>query len=197
MIIAEMDEREFDALGEIVNSVKSDYILVADVGTYVGGSSQAMARALVDAGKAFLIVAVDPLPDTKTRNKYFRNMKHLIAGGVLCPMITTSEIASYVMQAQMFDIVYIDADHSYTSVMQDIGYWSPKVKNGGYLCGHDCDGYYSKYTPEQKADIDNHLEDEGTSFECHPGVVKALWDCFKDRYTILDGTRIWMVGIKQ
>ena len=36
-----------------------------------------------------------------------------------------------------FDLVYIDANHSYKSVKQDIIAWMPKVKEGGILAGHD------------------------------------------------------------
>jgi hypothetical protein len=35
------------------------------------------------------------------------------------------------------DFVYIDANHAYDFVVEDIELWYPKVKNGGYLCGHD------------------------------------------------------------
>lgn len=36
-----------------------------------------------------------------------------------------------------FDMVYIDANHSYPAVTQDIKSWLPKVKIGGILGGHD------------------------------------------------------------
>lgn len=35
------------------------------------------------------------------------------------------------------DLVYIDADHSYNGVMNDLLLSYQKVKNGGYICGHD------------------------------------------------------------
>ena len=35
------------------------------------------------------------------------------------------------------DFVYLDADHSYQAVMNDIQVWWPKVKAGGILCGDD------------------------------------------------------------
>lgn len=35
------------------------------------------------------------------------------------------------------DFVFLDADHSYHAVKTDIAAWWPKVKMGGWLCGHD------------------------------------------------------------
>lgn len=35
------------------------------------------------------------------------------------------------------DFIFIDADHSYKSVVRDIQDWKPKVKKGGYITGHD------------------------------------------------------------
>lgn len=37
------------------------------------------------------------------------------------------------------DFVFIDADHSYRSVLADIKAWMPKVRNSGYITGHDCE----------------------------------------------------------
>ena len=36
-----------------------------------------------------------------------------------------------------FDFVFIDGDHSYEGVRDDIERWLAKVKPGGWLCGHD------------------------------------------------------------
>lgn len=35
------------------------------------------------------------------------------------------------------DFAYIDADHSFATVAQDLAAWSPKVKIGGIIAGHD------------------------------------------------------------
>lgn len=38
---------------------------------------------------------------------------------------------------EFFDWIYIDAGHSYDSCYTDLVAWYPKIKSGGYLCGHD------------------------------------------------------------
>lgn len=35
------------------------------------------------------------------------------------------------------NFVFLDADHSEAGLMADISAWFPKVKSGGYICGHD------------------------------------------------------------
>lgn len=35
------------------------------------------------------------------------------------------------------DFVYLDANHSYEAVTEDLAAWLPKLKPGGLMCGHD------------------------------------------------------------
>ena len=51
-----------------------------------------------------------------------------------------------------FDLVFVDADHSYEGSKKDINMWYNKVRSGGILCGHDyedfgvnIDGKYYKF----------------------------------------------------
>lgn len=48
-----------------------------------------------------------------------------------------SEKASEIFEDESLDFVYIDANHAYDYVVQDIQLWYTKVKPGGFLCGHD------------------------------------------------------------
>jgi len=48
-----------------------------------------------------------------------------------------SVVAAKLFPNGYFNMVYIDADHSYSAVAQDIEAWLPKVKIGGLLGGHD------------------------------------------------------------
>lgn len=38
-----------------------------------------------------------------------------------------------------FDFIFIDAAHDYNSVAEDIRIWEPKVREGGFVAGHDYD----------------------------------------------------------
>lgn len=40
-------------------------------------------------------------------------------------------------EKNFFDVVYIDADHTFEAVLRDLKDWWPLVKPGGFLAGHD------------------------------------------------------------
>ena len=47
--------------------------------------------------------------------------------------------AAALFEDESIDLVFIDADHSESGVSKDIDTWSPKVKKGGFITGHDID----------------------------------------------------------
>jgi predicted O-methyltransferase YrrM len=50
---------------------------------------------------------------------------------------STSKAASKKFADESLDVVFIDLDHSYEAVKEDIRLWLPKVKKGGYIAGDD------------------------------------------------------------
>jgi hypothetical protein len=58
---------------------------------------------------------------------------------------------------ESLDFVYIDGNHDYKYVLQDLTIWYPKIKPGGYLCGDDV---YSRNLNEHD----------------HNGNVKRVWN---------------------
>ena len=54
--------------------------------------------------------------------------------------VQTSEEAAPLFENKSLDFVFIDAEHTYECVKQDINLWYPKVKLGGILSGHDYNG---------------------------------------------------------
>jgi len=45
--------------------------------------------------------------------------------------------ASKDFEDNSLDFVFLDADHTYEGIKADIMAWLPKVKDGGWICGHD------------------------------------------------------------
>jgi hypothetical protein len=51
----------------------------------------------------------------------------------------TSKEASKLFENESLDFVYIDGNHIYESVKEDIEIWFPKIKTGSYIGGDDFD----------------------------------------------------------
>jgi hypothetical protein len=69
----------------------------------------------------------------------------------------SSEIGSQLFQDESLDFVYIDANHAYDWVVQDIELWYPKVKKGGILWGHDYLGMDWTNPPTMENGKDKHI----------------------------------------
>lgn len=78
-------------------------------------------------------------PDRRAKCEYIAQKHH---GRAQFLVASTHDAASMVPDGS-FDFVFIDADHSAEAVTEDILDWQPKVKNGGWLGGHD----YNKKFP--------------------------------------------------
>lgn len=76
--------------------------------------------------------------------------------------------ASLLYEDEYFDWIYIDADHSYEGVKQDIISWWPKLKKGGLFSGHD---------------FDPSITD--VNFKMY-GVKKAVEEIFDDSFSLTD-----------
>lgn len=84
---------------------------------------------------------------------------------------------------ESLDFVYIDANHAYDFVKEDLEIWWPKVKKGGYICGHDyldIDWYKDPNFAENKKDKLIWLQ---STFLGHFGVNPAV-DEFCEKYNL-------------
>jgi len=52
-------------------------------------------------------------------------------------IIKDSISASLDFDNEYFDFIYIDANHLYRYVLEDLMFWYPKLKKGGIICGDD------------------------------------------------------------
>ena len=121
---------------------------MAEVGTWKGKSLCSVADIIIK--KNLSVVAVDTFEGTVSegnqacgepavliQNIFEHNLKKFkIADRTQVIKGDSAESAS-LFPDNHFNMVFIDADHSYESVQKDIEAWWPKVKPGGILCGHD------------------------------------------------------------
>jgi predicted O-methyltransferase YrrM len=70
-------------------------------------------------------------------NRFLHNMKEAEVIDYVTPLMTTSEEASKLFDDKSFDFIFIDAEHLYEFVKQDLNNWYPKLKDGGIFAGHD------------------------------------------------------------
>lgn len=68
--------------------------------------------------------------------------------------LSSAEAEKIFNEDDKFDFIFIDGDHSYESVLQDIEMWFPHTKEGGIICGHD---YETKFAGVKKA-VDKHFK---------------------------------------
>ncbi len=129
-----------------------------------------------------------------------KNMAWLGLKDTVFPLVMSSAIAGKIVKDNTADFIFIDADHRYESIKEDLDIWWPKLKVGGIICGHDCEWKYDKSSQSNKDSIEKNLSVDFTyetlPYPCHPGVVKAVYEKFGDKYTVIDDTTLWFV-VKQ
>jgi len=74
----------------------------------------------------------------------------------------TSNQALEHFQDGQLDFVYIDAQHHYEAVKEDVRSWYPKVRKGGILAGHDyLDGHIEQGVFGVKSAVDEFARENG------------------------------------
>ncbi len=88
--------------------------------------------------------------DQKMMDEYYEEAKQRLAKFNVEFVRKPSMEAVLDFDDNSLDFVYIDANHSFPYVMNDIVEWSKKVRPGGIVSGHD----YSEYMFEVKQAVD-------------------------------------------
>lgn len=110
------------------------FTLGAEVGVYMGYYS----RVLLDNIPGLKLYCIDSWDRNETRVRAYDLAKETLSKYPGTSLIkNTSVEASKEFEENTFDFVFIDADHSYEAVKQDLYAWFPKVRSGGIIAGHD------------------------------------------------------------
>lgn len=185
------------ALRELVSRLDSGF-KVLEIGSWLG---QGSTRVLIEQarkkggevycvdtwkGNANVQQHQDIVRDYDVLGTFLQNVVHCGGQDIVKTLVMSSNDAAQFMRDATFDLIFIDADHSYHAVLQDVRAWLPKVKPGGILCGHDCEGRVSEFGKERLASGLNKDTIPGNERfrEIHAGVVMACYKVFGDRHEL-------------
>lgn len=139
---------------EAAVSAAADGAHFVEVGCWKGASTIMLAKMIRASGKRIQITAVDTFTGSPDEDYHRREVercggslraafdanlrKHGVEGLVEVKQMD-SVCAARAFAAESLDFVFIDAQHGYDAVHQDIRAWLPLVKPGATLAGHDVD----------------------------------------------------------
>ncbi len=128
---------------------------VVEIGSYCGRSSRAIGDHLPPDGSLYCIDSFKPfhcIPPVISSSEegeeickqFITNMDDLISSGKVSLLRVSSLQAAMTINKRMtgwVDFLFIDGDHSYQAVMNDITIWLPLMAKSGIISGHDYDIY--------------------------------------------------------
>jgi len=206
-IIESLYDSEGDDIQSLAKRVARPGMMVCEVGSWKGHSTAFLAQVVQEY--TGLIYAVDTwegsigFTDTihidvnsKDILRLFQSNMQALGFSCVRPLVMKSLDAAAIVKNELFDMIFLDADHSYEQIKLDVRAWLPAVKYGGIISGHDCEYKYSEQTDDVRKVIDIEAAIVGKQFTkgigIHCGVIKALYEIFNDKHTIFpNGSRIW------
>jgi predicted O-methyltransferase YrrM len=111
---------------------KLNFNIGAEIGVFEGVYSEILCKA----NPRLKLYGIDSWTVRRYRQGYKKTLKRLKKYNVeLIKKASLDAVKDF--PNMFFDFVYIDASHKFDDVMRDIIEWSPKVKKGGIVAGHD------------------------------------------------------------
>lgn len=94
---------------------------------------------------------------------------------------------------EYFDFIYIDANHKYDAVLNDMNKWFPKLRKGGVFAGHDYLKINWLEDPNFSEDrINKHIFSSGGDYMGLFGVNPAVEEfCSINKYNFLTTEQEW------
>lgn len=121
-----------NGLWDLVNEFIKEEDFVVEVGSFSGVSSRVIALRCKE------LHCVDPYYWGGVVSEGEKNFDAMLVDYPNIKKVKMPGVeAAKLYEDHSIDFVYIDADHSYEAVLQDIDSWIKKVKKGGFLAGHD------------------------------------------------------------
>ena len=184
-----------EALRELCEELPENFAAL-EVGSWLGqGSTQVLiAAAKRKNGVVYCVDTWRGSPNVVKHQKIVKKydvfgtfQANVQAGGgdaLVKSLVMPADDAAQIISDHQFDLVFIDADHSYQATKSDIAKWRNKVKPGGILCGHDCEGRVRDFDEgllQRSINLDT-IPGNQKFKAIHPGVVLATHEVFADTH---------------
>lgn len=171
-------------LRNIINANNKPEIKILEIGSWCGCSTLILgAAAKMSRGQVVCVDWWRGADDynalaSKHRDIFKIFWKRIVGAGlqdVVIPIRGKSEYVLPLLRAGQFDFIFLDGDHRYCGIKHDIQQSKRLVKNGGLICGHDCE---CKPTPELLPILEAHKNEDYVR-GLHCGVILAVSEEFK------------------
>lgn len=147
-----------DIYSDVVNKLPNNSHIV-EVGAWKGKSTAYLAVECINSGKNIKIDIIDIWTTDDDSDKinlnndifgvFKKNLAPVI--DIINPIQMASVEASKLYKDKSLDFVFIDANHFYQPVKDDLTAWRPKMKDGAIMAGHD---YLGTHAPGVKKAVD-------------------------------------------
>lgn len=154
------------ALYKTVKKIKNKNIKICEIGSWMGRSSYVLARAIEDKAKSE-VICIDPFNgdgDSGSKKEYGRIIKsdsqkqglkemfieNMKKYKIINKIRIIEGYSNDIVQdfKHKIDLLFIDGNHDYKSVLEDYLKWSPLIRKNGYIAFHDV-GASHTYGPKQ------------------------------------------------
>ena len=114
-----------------------------ELGVHYGWSLTYLAQRVLKSGKDIAIYGIDLWDDDNSLRKrnyfheFWQNVHEKGVDHIIRPICGDSSKSSSLFHVESVDFLFIDANHSYLCVRNDIESWVSRMKEGGWMCGHD------------------------------------------------------------
>lgn len=134
---------DFQDVYDIAVAEARDGATFVELGSFMGRSTAYLGSRVALARKKVTIFAVDPwlgwdaTGPSSTFPNFLNNMMQAGLMDFIVPLRMMSVQAVRLFDNDSIDFCFIDADHTYEAVSEDLRLWNPKMRPGGLLAGHD------------------------------------------------------------
>ena len=137
-----MDNIELHGLVRAIRALEMYPECLVEIGSYCGGSTVVLGQEAVRRNPSVKIYAIEPFSFQEPRYQYNyeepfdRNVAEWgLTANVVKTKMRSNEAA--LGWSRKIDFLYVDGDHSYEAVSQDIQNFVPFVRAGGLFAFHD------------------------------------------------------------